>query len=224
MEDPILKNLKKGKRYEIYTKVKEIPVKTLLKLSWIDYSSRLIGFDWGNCIRRGAFQPGNIAYLKLSEERFIKSGIISNRGELILEPFEECEKPDFLKRRAVRVEVDPTKPVIVNFKLGEKKYETQAKDISEYGVGVIFRKDSKEGEEILNLLEQHKDEWIDLELELPKYGKIHAKGKVRRKEVHNEEIYIRFGLELEFSEEDRAKVRKYILDRQQEIVKSLKLL
>ncbi|WP_461829513.1 PilZ domain-containing protein [Aquifex sp.] len=219
-----LKNLKKGERYEIYTKVKEIPVKTVLKLSWLDEVSGLVGFDWGNCIRRGAFQPGNVAYLKLSEERFIKSAIVSNKGELILEPQEEGGKPEFLNRRAVRVEVDPANPVIVNLKLGQKEFKTQAKDISEYGVGVIFRKDSPEGQEVLELLEGYKDEWVELELELPKYGKIHAKGKVRRKEVHDKEVYIRFGLELEFSEEDRAKVRKYILERQQEIIKSLRLL
>ena len=224
MAESPLKSLKKGKQYEIYTKVKEIPVKTILKLSWIDQSSKLVGFDWGNCIRRGAFQPGNTAYIKLSEEKFIKSGIISNRGELVLEPQEECDKPEFLKRRAVRVEVDPVNPVKVKLKVGEREYETQAKDISEYGVGVIFRKDSPEGQEILKLLDEKKGEWVDLELELPKYGHVHAKGRVRRKEVHDGEVYIRFGFELEFSEEHRAKVRKYILDRQQEIVKSLRLL
>ena len=224
MADSPFRNLKKGKQYEIYTKVKEIPVKTILKLNWIDEPSKLIGFDWGNCIRRGAFQPGNAAYVKLSEERFIKSRIVSNRGELVLEPKEECEKPEFLRRRAVRVEVDPANPVKVKLKIGDKEYQTEAKDISEYGVGVVFRKDTKEGEEILNLLEENKDEWIDLELELPKYGHVHAKGKVRRKELHDGEVYIRFGFELEFSEEHRAKVRKYILDRQQEIVKSLRLL
>ncbi len=224
MVDSPFENLKIGEQYEIYTKVKEIPVKTILKLSWLDESSKLVGFDWGNCIRRGAFQLGNTAYVKLSEERFIKSRIVSNRGELVLELKKECEKPEFLKRRSVRVEVDPANPVIVKLKIQNKEYQTEAKDISEYGVGVVFRKDTKEGEEILSLLEESRDEWIDLELELPKYGHVHAKGKVRRKEVHDGEVYIRFGFELEFSKEHRAKVRKYILDRQQEIVKSLKLL
>ncbi len=224
MADLPLKSLKKGKQYEIYTKVKEIPVKTILKLSWIDHSSQLVGFDWGNCVRRGAFQPGNTAYIKLSEEKFIKSGIISNRGELVLEPQEECEKPEFLKRRAIRVEINPVNPVKVKLKVGGKEFHTQAKDISEYGVGVIFKKDSEEGREVLDILETNKERWVELELYLPKYGHVHAKGKMKRIEIFNGEVYIRFGFELEFSEEHRAKVRKYILDRQQEIVKSLRLL
>ncbi len=224
MAEPSLKGLKVGERYEIYTKVKEIPVKTVLKLVWIDSSSRLVGFDWGNCIRRGAFQPGNVVYVKLSENRFLRAGVVSNRDELVIEPEGEGGTPEFLKRRAVRVEVDPSKPVLVNLKIGGKRYRTQARDISEYGVGVVFRKDSEEGREILMLLEERKDRWVDIELTLPKYGRVHAKGRVRRKEEHDGEIYVRFGFELEFSEEHRAKVRKYILERQQEIVKSLRLL
>ena len=149
---------------------------------------------------------------------------MSNRQELVLEPEEKCSTPEFLKRRAVRVEVDPSNPVKVRISIMGKHYDTQARDISEYGVGIILKKEDKKGKEILSFLESHRGDWVDLDLELPKYGKIHAKGRVRRKEYHGGEVYIRFGFEVEFSEDHRTKVRKYIMERQQEIIKSLRLL
>lgn len=224
MTSSLLGSLKKGERYEIYTKVKEVPVKTILKLNWIDKSTGLVGFYWGNCTRKGAFQPGSIAYVKLSEETFLKSKVVSNRQELVLEPTEECKKPEFLKRRAVRVGVDPLNPVKVKLKIGDKELQTEAKDISETGVGIVVRRDTQEGQEVLNLLEKQEKELIDLDLELPKYGHVHSKGRVRNKEIHDNEVYIRFGFELDMTEEHRAKVRKYVLERQQEIIKSLSLL
>ena len=224
MTSSLLGSLKKGERYEIYTKVKEVPVKTILQLNWIDKSTGLVGFDWGNCTRKGAFQPGSNAYIKLSEETFLKSKVISNKQELVLEPTEECEKPEFLKRRAVRVEVDPLNPVKVKLKVGDKEYQTEAKDISETGVGIVVRRDTQEGQEILNLLEKKENELIDLDLELPKYGHVHSKGRVGNKEIHDNEVYIRFGFELDMTEEHKAKVRRYVLERQQEIIKSLSLL
>jgi len=214
---------KVGKKYHIATKFKELPVKTQLSLSWIDKTSNLLGFSWGRCIFKGAFNPGTEVYINTGN-RYAYGKVVSNSGDLVVEFKELREQPEFIKRRTVRVEPDPANPVIVELTVDSYKLKVMAKDISETGVGVILEKDTPASSDVIELIQKRPSSWFDLYVYLPKYGKAHAKGRVRNLNISEEGIYIRIGFEVEYSEKDKDKVRRYVLERQQEIIKALKML
>ncbi|HIQ49483.1 MAG TPA: PilZ domain-containing protein [Aquifex aeolicus] len=223
MMSELYRLFKVGEKYHISTKFKELPVKTQLSLSWIDKTSKLLGFSWGRCVFKGAFSPGTEVYINTGN-RYVYGKVVSNLGYLVIEFKELREQPEFIKRRTVRVEPDPTNPVIVELTVDSYKLKVVAKDISETGVGVILKKDTTASGEVIQLIQKKPSSWFDLYVHLPKYGKAHAKGRVRNLSISEEGIYIRIGFEAEYSEKDKDKVRKYVLERQQEIIKALKML
>ena len=213
-----------GKKYEISTKIREVPVKTNLTLKWIDEKSKLLGFSWDRCILRGAFLPKNDVYIKLGSE-YAKGKVISSSSELVIESKEVVnEVPGYVRRRYVRVETDPSNPVYAYLKFENLTVRGFVKDISEAGVGTLLHRNEVEVQNLLELLHKSANKLVDITVELPKYGKVHAKGHVRNIVVGEEDVYVRVGFETEFTKEDREKVRKYVLERQQEIIKSIRML
>ncbi|GAB6065536.1 PilZ domain-containing protein [Aquifex pyrophilus] len=223
MKTKLSEIFKEGEKYDISTKFKELPVKTKLRLSWIDDSSKLLGFSWGKCIFKGAFQPKTEVYINVND-KYAYGKVVSNANELVIEFEEFREKPAFIDRKAVRVEPDPSNPVIVELSVNSYNLKVPAKDISETGVGVILEKNTPKADEVIELLQNNPSAWFNLYVHLPKHGTAHAKGRVRNLNVSEEGVYIRIGFEAEYSPKDKDKVRKYVFERQQEIIKSLKML
>ncbi|WP_461831916.1 PilZ domain-containing protein [Aquifex sp.] len=223
MKTKLSEIFKEGETYDISTKFKELPVKTKLRLSWIDDASNLLGFSWRKCIFKGAFQPQTGVYITVGD-KYAYGKVVSNGEELVIEFEEFREKPAFIERRTVRVETDPSNPVIVELNVNSYRLKAPAKDISETGVGIILERNTHKADEVIEILRSNPSAWFNLYIHLPKYGTAHAKGRVRNFNVSEEGIYIRIGFEAEYSPNDKEKVRKYVFERQQEIIKSLKML
>ncbi len=222
--------LKEGNSYEIITKYKEIPIKVRMKLKWISDEDNLAGFDWKLVSYKKAFSTLDPVYVKLSEDKYLRSQVFSNLGkELVLSIEEITSPPEFIKRRFVRVEPHEKKPVVVIFNINNKKIKVNAKDISETGVGILL--DRKKDREIIKFLEEElkklkTGEFLECEIEinLPEMGNVRGKGKLKNVIDFENGVYTRLGFEASFPKEDIYKIRKYVLERQKEIIQSLRML
>lgn len=221
---------KVGSTYEILTKYKEVPVKALMKLLWVDDEGRLLGFDWGRTHLRKAFTTLEPVYIKLSPREYAQTQIFSNMGkELVLMVENFVDPPDFIRRRSVRVEPDENNPVMVTIEYNGKSITVPAKDISETGVGVIIHRDEHRdfidfvNRELENLKQEHHIEF-KVKIHLPNLGTVDGIGKIRNLIGTGKDIYMRVGFELEFTRSELAKIRKYVMNRQKEIIQSLRML
>ncbi len=219
-----------GKTYDLITKYKEVPVKTHLKLSWIDDEGDLVGFDWKKSTLKGAFSTLDPVYIKLNQHQFLKTQVFSNLGkELVLSLEDIVPPPDFIKRRSVRVQPDENNPVKVQVKFGEKSLIAKASDVSETGVGMSINPDSDEHRPFIDFLkdklnELKEDEFIDFDVEiyLPEGEIVMGKGRLKNVIGLGRDIYVRLGFEVSFPKQEITKIRKYVMNRQKEIIQSLR--
>ena len=225
----VSRHFREGVSYPVITKYKEIPIRANLRLEWTDDEGRLLGFDWGRTHLRGAFSTLDPVYVGLTRKEYAVTNVFSNLGkELVLMVETFTEPPDFIKRRSVRVEPDEENPVYVDLFIEDLSIATTATDISELGVGVSLNKD-EHGEFIravrdrLNGLE--KDENIDIRISvtLPTCGKVVGKGRLRNFIGKGNDVYVRLGFEVSFGKKDIDKIRRYVITRQREIIKSLRM-
>ncbi len=225
-----LKIFKVGGCYDVITKYKEIPVKVHLKLNWADEESRLLGFDWGKTHLRAAFSTLDPVYVRLSQNEYVQTQVFSNLGkELVLSVENFVEPPEFIKRRSVRVEPDENKPVIIEVEFDKSRLNTRAKDISETGVGVSLSVD--ENREFINFLQKRlesikENEFIEfsVRIHLPDNGMARGRGKLKNVIGLGRDVYVRLGFEVDFPREELNKIRKYVMERQKEIIQSLRML
>ena len=218
-----------GEKYRIITKYKEVPIKANLLLKWVDDEGRLLGFDWGNIHLKGAFSSLDPVYVELSRKEYAITSVFSNLGKelvLMLENF--TEPPDFIKRRSVRVEPDENNPVRVSLTIEGVSVSTTAKDISELGVGVdldpeVHGKFIKFLKEKLNHLSEKDIIEFGIRLTLPECGEVAGEGKLKNVIKSGRNVYARLGFEVSFSPSDLNKIRKYVINRQKEIIKSLRM-
>ena len=219
-----------GNRYSIVTKYKEIPVRVNLRLNWVDEEGRLLGFDWGRTHLRGAFSTLDPVYVELSGEEFAQTQVFSNLGKelvLMLENF--VGPPEFVKRRSVRVEPDENKPVRVVINADGVSVETKAKDISETGVGVILDKEAHR--DFIDLLEDISEglkagdlgREFTIRIMLPSGEEAVGTGRLRNVIGLGKDVYVRLGFEVSFPRKEITKIRRYVLERQKEIIKSLRM-
>ncbi|MDQ7037879.1 MAG: PilZ domain-containing protein [Aquificota bacterium] len=219
-----------GDRYNIVTKYKEIPVRVNLRLNWLDEEGRLLGFDWGRTHLKVAFSTLDPVYVELSPEEFAKTQVFSNLGKelvLMLENF--VEPPEFVKRRYVRVEPDENKPVKVVISVSGISAETQARDISETGVGVALDRESHR--ELIDLLEGISEDLkaggpdrdFTIRILLPSGEEAVGKGRLRNVIGLGRDVYVRLGFEVSFPKKEITKIKRYVLERQKEIIKSLRM-
>ncbi len=219
---------KAGDHYDIIAKYKEIPVKAHLKLNWVDDEGRLLGFDWGRTHLKAAFSTLEPVYIKLSPKEYAQTQVFSNLGKelvLMLENF--VEPPEFIKRRSVRVEPDENKPVLVEIHYDGREITLSAKDVSETGIGIQF--DAKEHRDFVNYLKEKieelkEDEFIELSMtvRLPEGEVARGKGKLRNVVGLSRDVYVRLGFEVNFPREELNKIRRYVINRQREIIQSLR--
>ncbi len=218
-----------GNLYHIITKYKEIPIRANLRLNWVDDEGRLLGFDWGKTHLKGAFSTLDPVYIAFKKDEYAVTSVFSNMGKelvLMLETF--TEPPDFVRRRSVRVEPDDKKPIEVRVKVDNVSITAPAKDISEMGVGVSLpRKEYKEfirivGEK-LNHIEEDETLKFQVSITLPECGTIAGQGRLKNFIGKGTDVYVRLGFEVSFAKEDLNKIRKYVITRQREIIKSLRM-
>ena len=219
---------KAGDHYDIIAKYKEIPVKAHLKLNWVDDEGRLLGFDWGRTHIKAAFSTLEPVYIKLSPKEYAQTQVFSNLGKelvLMLENF--VEPPEFIKRRSVRVEPDENKPVLVEIHYDGREITLSAKDVSETGIGLQL--DAKEHRDFVNYLKEKieelkEDEFIELSMtvRLPEGEVARGKGKLRNVVGLSRDVYVRLGFEVNFPREELNKIRRYVINRQREIIQSLR--
>ncbi len=219
---------KVGDHYDIIAKYKEIPVKVHLKLNWVDDEGRLLGFDWGRTHLKAAFSTLEPVYIKLSSKEYAQAQVFSNLGkELVLTVENFVEPPEFIRRRSVRVEPDENKPVLVEIHHDGRKVTLNAKDVSETGIGIQL--DAKEQKDFVNYLKEKieelkEDEFIEFSIVVHLPGGEVAKGKGRLRNVVglSRDVYVRLGFEVDFPREELNKIRRYVINRQREIIQSLR--
>ncbi len=220
---------RRGAVYDVVTKYKEIPVKARLKLNWVDNEGRLLGFDWGRTNLKYAFSTLDPVYIKLDQKEYAQTQVFSNLGkELVLMVENFVEPPEFIRRRSVRVEPDENRPVLVEALFEDRKLETVAKDISETGVGVVLN--TKAHREFVDFIKERftdpkENEALEfrVRVHLPDIGTAEGKGKLRNVVGLGKDVYVRLGFEVCFPREELNKIRRYVIGRQKEIVKSLRM-
>ncbi len=218
--------LNEGSSYEVVTRYKEIPVRLRLKLKWIEKD--LIGFDGENYPLIKVFSSEEPVYIKLDEDAYLKTSLFSNlRHELILRVEGKSETPPFMKREMVRVEPDPSKPVYANICIDEVcSYRLQVANISERGVCVlVHHRDEDIIKRLEEVVEEHgkKEHNVDVEIEFPNGEKAKGKGIIRSITEKEDDIYVKIGLMLSGYPEEIRKISNYVLNRQREILASLKM-
>ncbi len=219
---------KVGNKYDVITKYKEVPVKVNLKLDWIDEESRLLGFDWRKTHLKAAFSTLDPVYVKVGNREYLQTQVFSNLGkELVLSAENFVEPPEFINRRSVRVQPDENKPVVVEISFEGGNFEAQATDISETGVGISV--DSKANREFVEFLKAKledlkEDEFIDfrIKVHLPENGTAGGTGRLKNVIGLGKDVYVRVGFEVDFPREEIDKIRRYVINRQKEIIQSLR--
>ncbi|MEN3028678.1 MAG: hypothetical protein ABDH29_05595 [Aquificaceae bacterium] len=225
----ILRELEKGKECEVITSWKEIPIRVKLPLRWVSLQERFVSFDFRGCKFKHIFSDKNPVYIKLGE-MFLACKVFSNiRDELVLEVDAPVPAPPIVLRESIRVEPTEREPVYVSF-CAEDSCIARVKvvDISESGVGVTLH--SEEASKLINLLSEiavnaakiHTP--FDIEIELPREGKVQAQGELKNIISREGDIYIRLGFRIILKEEQTKKIRQYIMRRQREILEQLKSL
>ncbi|MFN3598530.1 MAG: PilZ domain-containing protein [Aquificaceae bacterium] len=221
----ILTALSKKKECELITSWKEIPVKLKLPIKWISSKERLISFNFKECRFKSVFSGTDPVYIKFNEI-FLSCRIFSNvRDELVLEIESTVPAPHIALREYIRVQPKETEPVYVSFCVGDNCIlKARVINISESGVGIlIYEKDANKLLEILSDIStdvQKIHTIFDIYLELPHEDNIKTVGELRN--IIKENDYIRIGLKMDLDEKDRTKVRRYIMQRQREILEQLK--
>ncbi len=221
---------KTGKVYDVLTKYKEVPVKAPMPLLWVDEEGRLLGFDWKKVTVKKAFSSLEPVYVKVSPSEYAKTQIFSNLGkELVLVLESLVPPPEFINRKSVRVEPDEEKPVKVEIIFNGKRIEGNATDVSETGVGVKLPLEGNNDfvefvKEKLKSLQEKENLEFDVKVHLPDNGTAQGKGKVRNLLGSGKDLYVRLGFEVEFPRRELDKIRRYVIQRQKEIIQSLRML
>lgn len=223
----ILTILSTKKNCEVITSWQEIPIRLKLPIKWITSKERLISLDFKTCKFKHIFSDRNPIYIKL-EEIFLLCRLFSNiRDELVLEAESPVPAPPIVLREYIRVRPAEAQPVYVSFCMeGVCIVKVKATDISESGIGVILQEE--DASKLMDMLSHlvadiekiHSP--FEIEIELPKEEKIRATGEL--KNIIKEDIYVRLGFKMEFSEDQRKKVRRYVMQRQMEIKEQLESL
>ena len=217
-----------GRHYDIIVKYKEIPVKVNLKLNWADDEGRLLGFDWGRTHLKAAFSTLEPVYIKLSLTEYAQTQVFSNLGkELVLTVENFVEPPEFIKRRSVRVEPDETRPVLVDLRFNGGEITLNAKDVSEMGIGIQL--DAKKHgafieflREKLEHLKENEDIEFSVKVHLPEGCVAEGKGRLRNVVGLGKDVYVTLGFEVDFPKGELNKIRKYVINRQRELIQSLR--
>jgi hypothetical protein len=63
-----------------------------------------------------------------------------------------------------------------------------------------------------------------IEITIPHLGIVIGKGNLKKIITTGSNVYARMGFEVDFSQNDLNKIRKYVINRQKEIIKSLRLI
>ena len=202
-----------GGIYPVITKYLEVPVRTKMRLKWIDDEGRLLGFEWGRGGIRSAFTTEPVYVF--CEGEYAKTSVFSSSGKglvLMLDNF--GPPPDYMSRRSVRVVPDERKPVFVKFLKDGGELRIKVRDISEVGIGVEVERERMDAE---------REEELDLEVELPSSPPtlVRGKGKIRRSEGAGG--IIRLGIEVNFGKDSQSRVRKFVIQRQREIILILRM-
>lgn len=117
----------------------------------------------------------------------------------------------FYKSRPIRIEPSPKKPIqLYILTYGEPTYPMEVLNISEKGIGFVSLRDFNIGAQ------------LGMTIVLPEdYGIIVTYGTIRyRKEVSIG--FFRYGAELHNHPKDRARIAKYIMSREKEIIEMLR--
>lgn len=223
----IIRELEKVRLCEVITSWKEVPIRVRLPLKWVSPQERLVSFDLRRCKFKRVFTDSVPVYIKVGE-MFLLCKVFSNvKDELVLEVEAPFPAPPVVLREFIRVEPSEKEPVYVSFCV-ENVCSARAKavDISESGVGVLLSK--KEVGELLEVLSEiatnaskiHTP--FDIRIELPREGIAKGQGELKNMLSREEDLYVRLGFKIDMEENQRKKIRQYVMRRQREILEQLK--
>lgn len=225
----ILSDLKSGKEYEVITSWMEIPIRLKLGMRWVSPQERFVSFDFKGCKFKHIFSDKSSVYIKIGE-LFLLCKVFSNiKDELVLEVDSPVPAPPIVLREFIRVQPTEKEPVYISFCVEEDcMMRVKAVDISESGVGVVVH--GEDANKIIDIFSQIATDVqrihtpLDIEIELPKEGKVKAKGELKNIIGGYGDVYIRLGFKISLEESQRKRIRQYIMRRQREILDQLKSL
>jgi c-di-GMP-binding flagellar brake protein YcgR len=220
-----LERIKAGERLEVITEWCGIPVKIKLTVKWVAVKDKVIYLDIRDCKFRHIFRlSSEPIYIKIEKPRqaYIQCELYNReyRDELILLVEHETPPPPVIVREYVRVVPSESKPVYVSFSIGGEEITGKVVDISEKGVGVLL---SKESAEKLIQLEMHGEYCpnitLTLSINLPDGNKVPATGEL--KNISTDQEQVRMGFRLDIARPHDEILRRYIMDRQRELLSAL---
>ncbi|MFN3870772.1 MAG: PilZ domain-containing protein [Aquificaceae bacterium] len=223
----ILTVLSQEKECELITSWRGIPIRVKLPIKWVSTEKRLVSLDLKDCKFKSVFSGENPVYMKVNEV-FLSCRIFSNiSNELVLEIEAPVPLPSIVLRENIRVQPKETEPVYVSFYVeNECILKAKVADISESGVGIhVHEKDvGKLFYVISNIVKDAQKIGTKLEIyiELPTGEKIKTSGEL--KNVIEKDGYLRVGFKISLSEEDKKRIRRYIMRREMEILEQLKFI
>jgi hypothetical protein len=210
-----LENLiSEGKKIEVTSFLEEIPIKEKIKPESFD--DRFIQWSSSPKLKLAAGDFGKIfTYFfdpQFKQRRLLEANVTYYNDDFLETTHFKLSSEPRLHREFLRVKVSDSKPVKA-FVIGKdgKKHEVKVKDISEGGIGIVTKPGTY----------NYNDE-VTLEVCLPK-GCFKTNGIVVSKEDlgSQERVGICFG---NISQRERDLICRYILDRQKEIMKRIKML
>ncbi len=221
----LLERIKAGEMLEVITEWYGIPVKIKLTVKWVAVKDKVICLDIRDCKFRNIFcLSSEPLYIKIEKPRqaYIQCERYNReyRDELILLVEHEAPPPPVIVREYVRVAPSESKPVYVSFSIGGEEITGKVVDISEKGVGVLL---SKEGAEKLIQLGMHGEDCpnitLTLSINLPDGNKVPATGELRN--IFTDREQVRMGFRLDIARPNNEILRRYIMDRQREVLSTL---
>jgi c-di-GMP-binding flagellar brake protein YcgR len=221
----LLERIKAGERLEVITEWCGIPVKIKLTAKWVAVKDKVICLDIRDCKFKHIFRMSSKPiYIKIEKpmQAYIQCDLYNReyRGELILLVKHEVPPPPVVVREYVRVVPSESKPVYVTFSVGGEEIVGKVVDISEKGVGVLL---SKESAEKLIQLGMHGEDCpnitLPLSINLPDGSKVPATGELRN--IFTDQEQVRMGFRLDIARPHDEILRRYIMDRQRELLSTL---
>jgi len=223
----ILKELERERYCEVITSWKEIPIRVKLPVRWVSHQERFVSLDFKECKFRQVFSETVPVYIKV-RDLFLVCKVSSNiRDELVLEVDVPVPAPPVVLREFIRVEPAENEPVYASFCVEDNcVVRVKVADIGESGVSVLLSKeDTKRLIDILSQIATDVSKIhtpFEIEIELPKEGRVRARGELKNIISQEGDLYVRLGFKINLKEDQTKMIRQYIIRRQREILEYLK--
>ncbi len=204
--------MKRGEKVEVLSFYSEVPIRAKTEIQ--DIEGKFVHWKSEPKLNLAVGETGKLFFEFLDPEfnqkRFLEADVTYYNDEFVETTLPRLSNDPRLSRRSLRVRV-PDSSIRVVLIGEEKGEEVKPYDISEDGIGIVVPKG------YLNYGDK-----VKLEVEFP-CGKVNAEGVVVSKDSYEsgEKVGIYFK---RISQREKDLIYRYIVDRQREILKTIRLL